>query len=786
MSIKKLLLMAWASIAMCAAAQTLPEQCEVYRPSMLSSMSLQLKDLEKVAGGNYGQTGSTNEYWTVYSDRSDNSIYADASTSAQQVGKLTLNQEVRIAKIKNGFALVYEEKRTDISYPAISRDARCRGWVPMSNLLLWDICPSDEFGIFRKALFVVNAETGKTEGLRQIFENPNSNTNGRAIESGAFFHYIMKEVGNGNNKRFLMAKYHKIGDGSYSNQVLEGWVTENNFIRWNQRACLEPNWNTATVMEFKGAHKTANLYGDKGLSSVAQSWEFGENPNKVDQESTKFRMMPASMRYPILDPDAGMERDGNICKVTAIGTTDGQKDMVSLQKQVANAANIQEGERESINRINLIFVIAGTTSMKSYFENIAREVKEQVGKRFGDKDVRVGVVIYRSKADGAAAIETYKMQRPGDAGLQKFLLSVGANGATSNKTTLDAALYKGLLTALDTKAMGYSAKQSNFVFVIGETGNDPNDKTITSKQIVDLAKKSYASIFSIQAVNFKSAAYENFTDQMEDICRLTMESLYRKKVQWSPTAIGNFAQPEKPHLAMSFVAWASLGNPFSNAELSKCFTMAYDYAIKANEVQKEIVENGAQDNPIREEFLKTKYGSADDYAAVKKSGMMVGYTGYVKQKDESGKEFWQTVVFLSADELAELNKKLEKLRKKIEDDRYDDAARKAYVDAVTALVKSFQGQSTATNFDELDTDAITRVIAGLNKKTPILRDTQSGGKYTLGQIKNSNACPNNEFRNILINMRQKIDRLSKIAVDYPYSFKQNGQTYYWIPITEFP
>ena len=143
------------SLANAFAAPTLPDKCIVFYPDVLLSSPI-LKETDMKAfmkTPDFGQRREPKDrrFWIVYSDRDDNPTYA-MPDGATRYKSLTMNERLRIAQIKNGYALVYVEPQADIAYPKISQYAECKGWVPMKNLLLWHSCPADDAGIYYKAL----------------------------------------------------------------------------------------------------------------------------------------------------------------------------------------------------------------------------------------------------------------------------------------------------------------------------------------------------------------------------------------------------------------------------------------------------------------------------------------------------------------------------------------------------------------------------------------------------------------------------------------------------------
>lgn len=788
-------------------AQTLPSQCKAYMPKVLDKTTIFRADTKTLANNNYGQNGSTSKYWDAYSDRCDNVTYKGASKSSGESGKLKFNQKVRIAEIQNGFALVYtENKAGGVNYPQISGDVKCLGWIPMENLLLWNSCPTNEYGIYRKALIVRNIDQERDKSFGRISEHPDVNNTSHTspLKSSIDFHYIMKEEGAGDNVRYLIAKYNKIGGGTITDQILEGWVSRNSFSAWNQRSCLEPNWNADDVEYFISKGEKAWLYSDASLTDETQPWSFGQK-NSEGQPATQYRMPPRAMRFPILDNDS--PKDDNF-KITAFGAANGE-----LGRQMVTMDEGKEKRDEALKKtahINVIVVIDGTRSMGKYFNAMSNAVQKATQYLTGE--VSVGAVIYRDYPDGENnVIEYHKMTNPNDAGLQGFLKNVGRNnyGASSSSAdkTAHEALYLGIKTALDYKKMGYDSDHSNLIFIVGDCGNAPNDTKVSKSELLEMCKATNAQLFSFQVLNQEKAAWEDFNTQLTDIFVSHVSYLYSSlnsnaKVSWRPVKHGlGVKSNTKEHFYVSEMHRGQTGVELSEGELTDLIQDSYITFRKAIDEQLDAIENGwsgegvmssdatdadgTKGTSIKEEFLRRKLGA--DYEAVKAANALLAYTGYAKKDDGLNHDYWQAVVFLSSEELVELIKKLEKLKEAAKVNSYSTEDRANYVKAVAGIIQSMTEKS-ADEIEQLTTDEITRIIGGLNVSTPMLRGRQSEKVYTLSDIKNPKACPDEDFKRILKKMSTKIEDLSALprSTNFKYSFTQNGVKSYWVPLEMIP
>lgn len=788
-------------------SQTLPSLCKVFLPRVLINRTIEYDKVKELGrNNNYGQTGgTTSKYWDVYSDRSENITYKSPSISSEKAGKLNFNQKVRIAEIQNGFALVYTENQAGkVNYPQISGDVKCLGWIPMDNLLLWSSCPTDQYGIYRKALIVRNLEHKGDALLGSISKDPDKSVEEVPLVANMDFHYIMKEIGSGEKTRYLIARANTL-DG-LTDAVLEGWVSRNSFSAWNQRSCLEPNWYEDDVDYFEKNNIKAVLYEKSDLSRETSSWSYGTK-NKVGQLSTQYRMPPATMRFPILDNDS---QDNNLFKATVFGLPNGNMGQIAITTD--EVRHKFESELEDVSHINLIIVIDGTTSMGKYFTtmcNAVQKATDYLDKEAGYK-VNVGAVIYRDYPDGNNKIEYHKVSSPDAASLQSFLKDIGRNGygasSSKNDHTAHEALYLGLKTALDNEKMGYSPKNSNLIFIIGDCGNDPNDKTISEAELLALCKKNKAQLFSFQVANHDKQPWDDFNSQLTSLFKKHMDDLYSTmakgsdkegeiKVKWS---MGNnrysITTNSKEHYYMSEICRAKVGKELSEGELVSLIQENYKKIRRSIEEQKASISRGeifltdsiaSNTMSIEAGFLKERLG--DGYKAVAELNQYCAYEGYAKKTDEAGHDYWKAVVFLSSQELDDLIQKLDPIKIAVNTKSYSTKDRESYVKAVAGIIQSMTEKS-ADEIEQMTTEEVTRIIAGLNVSTPMLKGRQGAKVYTLSEIKNPIACQDADFKKILESMSEKINSLGqlKINTDFKYSYKRNNVMYYWIPLDMLP
>ncbi len=798
---KILLIVAWLMIPFIriSADATLPAKVEAFKPSVVLKQLVfenELDDMNKK--GDWGQKKEPREkkHWVVYSDRDKNTTYRSPDTSSP-MGELSFNERVIIAKIQNGFALVYSDPKFT-TWPAYSEKAVSKGWVPMENLLLWESCPADEKGIYQKALLAADLDAKKSANqIGGRFTNPSLLTGKQSIKTDMTFYYVMKTDKATGMK--LLANQPRM-DGN-TNKVLYGWIDPGNYVPWNQRSCLEPNWAPRDVEYFNSPDgKKYPIYPDPEMKQEAPTfYRYGViNPDDAKPTSTtRFRMNAYSTRFPILDQD---EAKSNVYKMTTFGTAgraviNPDRDAIPAEKQAII------NQIEKIKHINIIFVIDGTRSMKPYFAATKEAIK--LGLSYFDPNkftLRVGAVIYRDYTDGEYLTEKVPLSKPNSPQLLSFLDSAGKYGATSSPSdhTIAEALFKGLEVATDPTAMGFNKDESNIIVVIGDCGNDPNDtRCLTSEQIVKRLVANNMQLISFQVESNTPLAYQLFNEQMRSIIKDNLTKQYHAlnpnvKIKFSPRDngydfksnanteffIGSIRRPKEE---------VEIVNPASIAVLIEENIRKFAESVQ---LQLDVIVNGetgvsliegdenSQGVNVSDAFIISRIGEKA-FKVLKDAGAAIAFTGYAPKQDAQGRNYWKPVAFMSSQELEILINRLGNLY----NNANPEGDRKPYVDAVKALIRVMVPDKTEKEVDEMGIEEVMRLAAGLNEASDAVKGR------SLKEIQDPRVVPADEYITLINTFKSKYKALRDgvKSSSYKYSYQTpNGQKFYWIPVEDLP
>lgn len=768
------------------AQPTMPDKCQVFYPDILLS-SVVLRDTDAIAlenSSDFGQSKAPRNktFWVVYSDRDDNVTY-DAPGNGKKYSSLALNDRLRIAQLKNGYALVYSEPQADIAYPMISQFAECKGWIPMKNLLLWHSCPADDADIYQKALLCVNLDETAGSETGKLYRNPKNKSKCDVLTTNMEFYFVMKREDN----LALLARNHTL-DGR-SDNVLLGWVATQSYVEWNQRSCLEPTWDKRDVEYFADEGVVIDIY-DMSKDKCVTQIPF-KRKEVTGNDPHMYRMRNDQLRFPILD---GSTAEQYNC--STFGTAGGAPTVVSGDEDDKQSPlGYSEEKLQQMTNINIGIVIDGTSSMEPFYPAVKEAIKEGA-KFFSDKfSVKVGIVIYRDYKDGEFVTEKFPLTRPENPNLSKWLDTGGKYGIKSNSgdRTLEEAMYEGINVALD--QLGFNPDQSNLLLVVGDCGNDREDTKYTANEIINKLVDKNVHMMGFQVRKGEEDAFKLFNNQLQEILYKSLKKKYSNlnwtgQLQMKNTADGwMLVNDVKSNLFIGSHSMPQSGQQqIQLGKLSKLMQESIMYCSESVSTQINLVSSWQNKGfnrsdidsgiDLNEEYLKWKLGE-ERYEEYKKSNSLMTFKGYSNRNHRSGRMFFKPVVFISSDELNTLIERLAPVNSATVMQNND---RRPYVNAMKALVQSMDPSITDERINQYGVNEIMKMIAGLNEAAGALK-----GDYTIAEIADPQAVSNVEYLSLVQAFSRKYKGLQRLkAMQYKYTYTINGLKYYWLPVEDLP
>lgn len=801
-----------------SAAPKRMNKCEVGLPKEFNTALIKESTAKNVlktikSNGTFNRDNTSNRYWNAYSDRENNYTYESPSLTSPKVTKLEFNQEVRIAKIQNGFAYVYSEKNKQIGNLEISSDAIFHGWIPIDNLLIWPSCVTTEDGIYHKALLCVNleefksatSEAEKNKVIGQGYYHPTKQGSSVQLSTDMNFYFIMKR----SNGLALLAKQPRLDVATISTQMLLAWVPEVSFVPWNQRSCLEPTWEFEDADAFANQEKKIYIYDTKeklaagNTNNSASNIPFIKRTPKIDREKQYIYRMPGKdLRFPILDGTTP-----NVYNLSTFAQV-GSNNTTSVASTINEFELARvEGLRKKQN-INLAIVIDGTTSMKPYYAAVKDAIKKGCDYFGNNYKIKVGIVIYRDYADGDNVTEymqfTDARSSIGRTKINSFLDTGGNYGIqSSNKdTTLEEALYYGIDFALNT--LDFKEGESNMMLVVGDCGNDKNDTKIREDNLIENIVAKQVSIMGFQVQNKDDEAYGAFNGQLLRLIRSSLTKTYKQldtnvKVEGKSFGVNYDYEATNSNEKFYFGNYrcadadindgkmdtAKLTDLMSNTILTFAGTIQTQLDVAANTKPTSFKRSQNNDNNgtlnLNQAVLRNLVGE-ELFDKVANANSTVNFRGYTN-KTINDRNCFKPVIFLSRDEFQHLLKQMEGVYNAALNQDYVN--REPFIKAMKAMVRSFLPGISEGDLNNMTNEDITRMIGGLHESADILKLTDN---YSIAKLGDEQHVSKATYMNILRKFQEKYRKLNIIfgSKTYKYIKDFNGIKYYWIPIDELP
>lgn len=785
-----------------SAQMSLPDKCQAFYPEVLLKARV-LKETDANAlmkSSDFGQNKAPRDprFWVVFSDRSNNTTYTSPG-GGTPFKELEFNEKVRIAKIQNGWALVYTEPMEGIEYPLISQYAKkqenIKGWISMKKLLLWRSAIANSSEIYYKALLCVNLDEGdKSLSAGKKYYSPNDKSNYDRIDNTMSFRFVMKREGD----MVLLSTVHSM-DG-HSEKVLDGWYHKNSYVAWNQRSCIEPTWKKEDVEYFADEGILLKVYDKPILDSAVYPIHFHRKPEPPKRNPYLYRQDPTILRFPILDGTTA-----ELYNCSTFGSAEGSSSQTqSIASGAGSGLMLKEEALKDLSNINIGIVIDGTKSMEAFYPAVSNAIKESIS-LFDDKyKVKVGVVIYRDYGDDGFVTEKRQLTDPKNQKLHDFLINGGEYGIKSALAdrTLEEALYCGINTAID--QLNFNADQSNILLVIGDCGNDEGDTKFKQDDIINKLVSKNINLIGFQVSYGNDYAYSLFNSQLGEILKESLHKRYLSlinntrvenkdteaaKVRMVETKDGYKLKNKQYDVFIGSLNYPYQGQTMQASKLKTLIVESINYLKETVKDNKELIAlnyasavSGKGFSQIQEGFIRSKIGD-EGFEAVKKAGSLMAFKGYARKQDKSGRDFFKTIVFLSDDELSTLIMRLSGVKNaapQLLNDKYADRA--PYIEAMKALAQSMIPEDLSDEqMNRMTYDEIMQKVAGLNESAAALKS------YTLSQLASPEKVPYEDFVALVSNFNRKYDRLKSLkSTKYPYTYTQGGIKYYWLPVEELP
>ena len=724
---------------------------------------------------NWGECSS--QFWRVYIDRDGVKAHESPNATSRVVNTFNFMDKediLYVAKIQNGYALLYKEKYEQTNLD-ISKKAKVQGWVSVDELLLWSTCPRTVSQVYQKAVILkdVDALQNKAdlnEASPEFSKSPNVAISTGRRATDLEFYFVYKIV----NGSALLLEDNKITATIASSK--KGWMKQGLYTAWNDRLCFEPNFgddvegNDAAVFSEK---TSARMFKAQGGSA--------SDMNPIWKELlVSERWAPKKVRFPVIDIDKSYI--ATVGTISSFASSNGG----GTPSEIDRINNQIEAIESKLRRINVVFVMDGTSSMRNYYQPMAKALTQAMSQNeMQGTNMYFGAVVYRNYADEKEGRLVDKKQLTQDYNsIANWLVgqecrSVGASHYE--------AMYYGIETALD--QMNWSKDNCNFLVLVGDAANEEHDKKM--KSIDGIAKKMAdqgINFVVFQANHMDHSAYHDFSLQIQKImfsqlAKLTNRNISRADFKLQ-NQLYNYKNSDNFMIISAGFRFAEINKSESESNLKLLVEdKIVDFKRQAEEnlmrlrIALETI-GGTEQSKFAEDaidFLKEKGFTDADIRILKEKNTTIKIKGFATRVAGTVDVF-TPCVFMAKPELDLLIQSLSSVNRNVSEN-----PRKDLQDALKNLALSYIGQSASS--DDLEVETVMEAVTGL---TGIVGKTVLSG-INLKDITNPSKVTETQINDFIESISKDVDRLKQRRTDKSCYFDSpNGLRYYYILMEDMP
>lgn len=730
----------------------------------------------------------TNNFWIVYIDREGVRSYTSSIGGTVEKDDLKFMHPYFVAKIENGYALLYEEKNIQVNLE-ISKKAKSIGWVPVEHLLLWSTCPRNQGQVYQKAVILKDIdEIQNKKDIKEI--SPEfSKSPERVVGTGwrvsdLEFYFVYKTV---NGAALLVADSKLPEVGEISKQKL-GWMKKGLYTPWNARLCYEPNFGE----EFEGGNKSAAIFRTqsevKSFRYTSGTCENGDCKDALWAEKLKSkRWSPKQVRFPVLETFSVLAQVGTIGAMGEGAAQNSSTNREEYERIKTKYDNIEK----TMERVNVVFVMDGTSSMKKYYLPMAKALQNAMNRNsMRGAEMYFGAVIYRNYADGDRLVEIKQLTRDYQA--------VAGWLATRECKSIGQSHYEAVYYGIDYALanMNWNKDNCNFMVLVGDAANDPNDQK--GKNMDDIVRKmsDYGINFvGFQANHLNHAAYHDFAFQIQQIMTKELSQLMgrtvkRKDFKLTRQLYQIKSVPGEWPIYSSAYRFAEIDKSENANELENIVeNRIVDFKTQANEqlvtLRMALQGLGASDEDLQSSNLDSKkimeileeIGlTPEEIETLKNHNTTLKVKGFAARTNTNGTELFLPCVFMAKAELDELISSLKKVSQNVSTNRRQDLQ-----NALKALALSYIGQGREA--DELNVEDVMQAVSGLTSATG--KNVLAG--INIKDITNPNKVTDSQINDFVDQIKTDVKILERRKVDKSCYFdSKNKLRYYYILLEDMP
>lgn len=727
--------------------------------------------------------------WIAISDRTKNTAYLDKSDE-KSYKEVTFMEPLLVLKHKDGMVKVAEYIPDALMKKVSPKSVKTYGWMPESDLLLWNNALKSEKTGFPVRVAVVpsnsdvikNSERYYKNDSIMVFNSPSLIEQAKVKIPNGQIVYVYKQAEN--NKRFLVGKNPTIDIDSIGKN-LYGWVSSNVITAWGERSAVKMKNDTGITETTLGIQE-----GNPG-SGTAEN-KTGVLLTDVNKRTPLENIFPVNLPiYEVPAPDSKTKYFTNILDYSKnyVFNVLGEPIYFDRYREIT----------EKDKRINIVFnldISAPNAPYAPIVKSLLQDLQLRFEKPSYFSSVRYGVVLYKSNSCGDNVAVS-----PLNTDYSKITTFIDQKSNEMNCPSNSGyqPVSEGLMAAGN--LLSNFPDETNIVITVG-TSSDSQSGNMYG--VINALTQAQARMIMFQTSARSSDTYNDFVLLSENVVTNTAKNvaeLKKQKIinQNDVLTKNNFNLVEgdegffsldypKQSMSQGFVIFPKKGDIATPGYLKKSVDSLIAQVTLDNEtIDKSLndyfhssVGAGKTDVDLKYKYL---YPGLTNPVPAGIAAQLINYgnpflvKGYVPKDLKDMKPNLEKGILVSEEEYDQLKNFYTEVYRNTGAERADfnqSKAVKEYISLVQKYNPTLKMLNKANLSDQPMAVAVGVVTGFDNSEEELM------SKYKLKGWRKSKIVSNETVRNYFRNYKNLADRLLAHRSDPAVKIKQNGQTFYWL------
>lgn len=453
--------------------------------------------------------------WIVFSDRSENLTYTTPGGSLimKEIGFM---QPFFVSDERNGYLKLvkYEPGIASGSKLKSKKSAESFGWIPRSKMLLWQKSFTDEeTGYPLKAITIIKSKNPVLNpGLyydgtdsAKVYHSPSLEN----LKTKICLHEIIYVYKWSEDKKSVLVGSSSQVVTDEAGRNIYGWVPADAVSNWGHRLYINPV-------------RQETYDQDDSIEAVVNR----------SLKTTLFSLDPVlPLNQPVLRglPVLSYNQDGEDFVPTQVGIpadlfNRSQNSVISIKGSRISFEDYLK-IRHNASKVNIIYVVDGGSSARSYFSGLASTVQsfENLFDKYSDnKQFRYGAVVYRSPSGCPGGVRSLVRQElgPDHRDVVRFLSDQFEITSKCTEGAVAQPMFEGVNSAL--RMLRGHEYETSLLILLGSTGETSDGEIYTTSQAM---READARLLAIQVYNGYDRLYNNFVIQARNLVTTSARAL---------------------------------------------------------------------------------------------------------------------------------------------------------------------------------------------------------------------------------------------------------------------